>query len=45
MDLPLRITSVEWGERDFRQVGRILVDLPDGGRIEGLWNGERALTE
>ena len=33
MDLLLRITSVEWGERKFRRVGRILVDLPGGGAV------------
>ena len=44
MDLPLCITSVELGERDFRGVERKPVEQPGGTRIELTWNGERMLT-
>jgi len=44
MVLLLHITSVELGERDFRDVERTLVDLPGGSGIEWIVEWRAGLT-
>jgi hypothetical protein len=44
MVLLLHITSVELGERDFRDVERTLVDLPGGSCIEWIVEWRAGLT-
>jgi len=44
MVLQLHITSVELGERDFRDVERTLVDLPGGSCVERIVEWRAGLT-